>query len=100
MLPPDLQRFEHIRDCCDEIQKTIKRYGNSFEAFDDADYQRSVPFCILQIGKLSGRLSLEYRQATASRIQWGPNKGMRNLVAHTHCRSLVKQEYPKLLFSI
>ena len=37
MLPPDLQRLEHIRDCCDEIQKAIKRYGNSFEAFDDAD---------------------------------------------------------------
>lgn len=85
MLPPDLQRLEHIRDYCDEIQKTIERYGNSFEVFDDdADYQRSVSFCILQIGELSGRLSLEYRQATASRIQWGPIKGMRNLVAHSY----------------
>ena len=85
MLPPDLQRLEHIRDYCDEIQKTIERYGNSFEIFDDdADYQRSVSFCILQIGELSGRLSQEYRQATASRIQWGPIKGMRNLVAHSY----------------
>ena len=85
MLPPDLQRLEHIRDYCDEIQKTIERYGNSFEVFDDdADYQRSVSFCILQIGELSGRLSQEYRQATASRIQWGPIKGMRNLVAHSY----------------
>ena len=48
MLRPDLQRLEHIRDYCDEIQKTIKRYGASFEIFDsDADYQRSVSFCIL-----------------------------------------------------
>ena len=38
MLPPDLQRLEHIRDYCDEIQKTISRYGKSFELFDaDAD---------------------------------------------------------------
>ena len=35
MLPPDLQRLEHIRDYCDEIRKTIAWYGNSFEIFDD-----------------------------------------------------------------
>lgn len=55
MLQPDRQRLEHIRDYCIEIKKTIIRYGESFEAFDsDADYQRSVSFCILQIGELSG----------------------------------------------
>ena len=64
---------------------TTARYGNSFEIFDnDSDYQRSVSFCILQIGELSGGLSLEYRQATASQMQWGPIKGMRNLVAHNY----------------
>ena len=85
MLPPDAQRLAHIRDYCLEIKKTIERYGASFETFDsDPDYQRSVSFCILQIGELSGRLSPEYRQATASRIQWGPIKGMRNLVAHSY----------------
>ena len=85
MLQPDLQRIAHIRDYCVEIEKTIARYGNSFEIFDsDSDYQRSVSFCILQIGELSGGLSLEYRQATASQMQWGPIKGMRNLVAHNY----------------
>ncbi len=85
MLPPDLQRLKHIRDYCDEIEKTIRRYGDSFEQFDqDADYQRSISFSILQIGELSGGLSPEYRQATADRIQWGPIKGMRNLVAHSY----------------
>lgn len=85
MLRPDLQRLEHIRDYCDEIQKTISRYGKSFDVFDqDADYQRSVSFCILQIGELSGGLSAEFRQETADRIQWGPIKGMRNLVAHSY----------------
>ncbi|BAL00608.1 hypothetical protein OBV_34090 [Oscillibacter valericigenes Sjm18-20] len=85
MLSPDLQRLKHIRDYCTEIEKTIDRYGDSFEVFDrDADFQRSISFSILQIGELSGGLSAEYRQSTADRIQWGPIKGMRNLVAHSY----------------
>ena len=85
MMQPDLQRIAHIRDYCVEIQKTIVRYGDTFEAFDsDADYQRSVSFSSLQIGELSGGLSQEFRQATANRVQWGPMKGMRNLVAHNY----------------
>lgn len=85
MLSPDLQRLRHIRDYCAEIQKTITRYGKSFAVFDqDSDYQRSVAFCILQIGELSGGLSSEYRQATAKQMQWSAIKGMRNLVAHSY----------------
>ena len=69
---PDFQCLERIRDYRDEIQKTVARYGQSFETFDvDANYQRSVVFCILQIGRLVGGLSEEYRQKTVSRIQWG-----------------------------
>ena len=68
-----------------EIKKTIERYGASFETFDsDPDYQRSVSFCILQIGELSGKLSEEYRLETTKQIQWGPIKAMRNLVAHNY----------------
>lgn len=85
MMSPDLQRIKHIRDYCVEVEKTVARYGASFDVFDsDADYQRSVSFCILQIGELSGSLSQEYCQATANRVQWGPIKGMRNLVAHNY----------------
>ena len=85
MLPPDRQRLEHIRDYCREIEKTIARYGRDFSVFDaDPDYQRSVSFCILQIGELSGKLSEEFRQNTAQRIPWGPIRGMRNLVAHSY----------------
>ena len=84
MLSPDLQRIKHIDDCT-EIEKTVTRYGRAFAIFDsDPDYQRSVSFSILQIGELSGGLSQEYRQATADRVQWGPIKGMRNLVAHNY----------------
>ena len=82
---PDLQRLEHIRDYCAAIAATISRYGSTFEVFDaDEDFQRSVSFSILQIGELSGGLSQEFRQETASHIQWGPMKGMRNLVAHNY----------------
>ena len=85
MQSPDKQRISHIRDYCLEIQKTINRYGNSFDIFDhDADFQRSIAFCILQIGELGGGLSEEYRKATSHRVQWGPIKGMRNLVAHSY----------------
>lgn len=84
-MSPDLQRIKHIRDYCIAIRDTIARYGNSFEVYSqDADYQRSVSFSILQIGELSGGLSAEYKSKTADRIQWGPMKGMRNLVAHNY----------------
>lgn len=82
-MQPDLQRLAHIRDYCGEIERTIARYGNDFVVFDsDPDYQRSVSFSILQIGELSAGLTEEFRHETADRIQWGPMKGMRNLVAH------------------
>lgn len=84
-MQPDLQRIKHIRDYCNEIEKTMKRYGEAFDIFDtDADYQRSISFSILQIGELSGGLSAEFRKSTADRIQWGSMKGMRNLVAHNY----------------
>ena len=69
MTQPDHQRIQHIRDYCEEIRKTIERYGEGFAVFDqDADYQRSIAFSILQIGELSGGLSEEYRKATSSRV--------------------------------
>jgi uncharacterized protein with HEPN domain len=85
MMSPDLQRIKHIRDYCIAIGNTIERYGRSFTIYAaDPDYQRSICFSILQIGELSSGLSAEYRQATAHRVQWGPMKGMRNVVAHNY----------------
>lgn len=85
MLSPDLQRLAHICDYCVELEKTVARYGASFHAFErDADYQRSVSFCIMQIGELAGKLSPEFRRASAERVQWGSVRGMRNLVAHDY----------------
>lgn len=85
MTQPDMQRLAHIRDYCNEIESTVARCGRSFSTFAaDRDLQRSVSFSILQIGELAGGLSEEFRAATSDRIQWGPIKGMRNLVAHNY----------------
>ncbi|MCR4615112.1 MAG: DUF86 domain-containing protein [Clostridiales bacterium] len=83
MLSPDLQRLAHIKDYCVEIERTVERYGNSFEAFtSDIDYQKSISFSLLQIGELSGKLSEEFREQTSQNIPWSAIRGMRNLFAH------------------
>ena len=85
MQSPDWQRVEHIREYCEEIGKTIDRYGDSFEVFArDTDYQKSVSFSILQIGELSGKLSEAFRNETAAAVPWAAIKGMRNFFAHNY----------------
>lgn len=83
MQQADRQRLTHIYEYCVSIENAIGRFGNGFEAFDsDEDFQHALSFCLLQIGELGGGLSEEYRRETASRVQWGPMKAMRNMVAH------------------
>ncbi len=82
---PDLQRIEHIRDYCAEIEKTIERYGKSFDIFSlDTDYQKSVSFSILQIGELSGKLSEEFKNETSNLVPWSAIREMRNIFAHNY----------------
>ncbi len=105
MLPPDIQRLEHIRDYCCEIKSTIDRYGDSFEIFDaDTDYQKSISFSILQIGELSGNLSDVFRSETSGKIPWSAIRGMRNFFAHNYgsmSREVIwktaKEDIPSLL---
>ena len=85
MNSPDMQRIEHILEYCKEAEKTVQRYGKDFAIFtDDKDYQKSVIFDILQIGELSGKLSPEYRSATAELVPWVKVKGLRNIVVHNY----------------
>ena len=50
MLSPDLQRIEHIKDYCVEIEQTIVRYGNSIDVFPaDLDYQKSISFSLCRL---------------------------------------------------
>ncbi len=83
MQQADRQRLTHIYEYCVSIEKAIQRFGSDFQSFDsDEDFQHSLSFCLLQIGELGGGLSEEYRRETANRVQWGPMKAMRNMVAH------------------
>lgn len=83
MQQADRQRLTHIYEYCVSIEKAIQHFGSDFQSFDsDEDFQHSLSFCLLQIGELGGDLSEEYRRETANRVQWGPMKAMRNMVAH------------------
>ena len=79
----DVQRIKHIKQYCEDIAKTINRFGNSLDVFtDDWDYYNSVSMSIMQIGELSIGLSNEFKDATKERMPWGLIKGMRNHFAH------------------
>ena len=83
MLFPDLQRIEHIRDYCIDIEKAVQNHHASFEEFEaDIEFQYSMSFCILQIGELAKGLSDEFVDSTSYQIPWRKIRGMRNLVAH------------------
>lgn len=85
MLPPDLQRLEHIREYCCRIQKSLLRHRNSREEFNtDEEFQQSAAFSVLQIGELCNGLSEEYRRATGGRVQWNAIRGLRNIIVHAY----------------
>lgn len=85
MLPPDLQRLEHIRDYCCRIQKSLLRHNHSTEEFHaDEEFQQSVAFSVLQIGELCNGLSEEYRRSTGDQIQWNAIRGLRNIIVHAY----------------
>jgi uncharacterized protein with HEPN domain len=81
----DLDRIRHIRRYCEDIAKTIERFGRSFEHFTkDIDFCNSVSMSILQIGELSAGLSDDFKAATRSQMPWGLMRGMRNRFAHAY----------------
>ena len=83
MKDSDLLRLRHITKYCDDIAKSISRYGASFEIFsEDTDYLNSVSMSIMQIGELSIGLSEEFRSLTREQMAWGFIRGMRNMFAH------------------
>ena len=88
MMLPDLQRLSHIRDYCIEIQKTSTVMEILLTHLIPTRITSVLSlFSVLQIRELSGGPSQEFRQATANRVQWGPMKGMGNLVAHNYSGS-------------
>ena len=81
----DIQRIQHIKTYCEDIEETIVRFGQEYEIFaQDKDYFNSVSMSMMQIGELSAGLSDEFKNETSDQMQWGAIKGMRNLFAHAY----------------
>jgi len=79
----DLDRIRYIRQYCEDISKTIKRFGNSFNMFSqDMDYYNSISMSIMQIGELAGGLSDVFKDSTQTQMPWRLMKGMRNHFVH------------------
>ena len=95
--------LKHIIEYCGQIELTVERFGDDFEAFDtDVVYRNAVSLCILQIGELVGILSEDFKSNNDA-VPWGQIKKMRNIVAHkygsvdaTIVWDVVKDDIPEL----
>ena len=76
--------LKHIINYCNEIEQTIKRFGNEYQIFsEDKAFQYTVALCVLQIGELTTHLSEEFKDSY-NEIPWNQIKALRNLVAHNY----------------
>lgn len=76
--------LKKIKSYCAEIKKTQLFFGESYLDFkDNSIYKNAVALCILQIGELTGSLSVETKEQF-SEVPWRNIKGMRNIVAHKY----------------
>lgn len=83
-LDRNISILEHMISYCDQIEETVKRFGNDYELFaNDAIYRNAAALCILQIGELVGKLSDDFRAAHPG-VPWRQIKAMRNIVAHSY----------------
>ncbi len=79
----DISVLKHMLKYCNEIEKTINRFGNDIKKFkNDGDYKDSLSMKIFQIGELANHLTDEYLEETKNKINWNVIRGMRNRFAH------------------
>lgn len=79
----DIIILKHMLKYCNEIEKTIKRFGDSIDNFqNDNDYKDSLSMKIFQIGELANHLTDEYLEKTKNEMNWNAIRGMRNRFAH------------------
>lgn len=88
---------------CERIEKARKRFGESFEHFEnDPDYRDVVCMNIFQIGELANQISEETRSALED-IPWRQMYAIRNILAHAYIKiddeivwDTVMNDIPKL----
>ena len=84
MEPKDVFILESIIELCDRISDSVKRYGDSFEAFDsDLDFQDACELRIVQIGENVNSLSDSFKNSNPE-ISWRNIVGTRNIIVHDY----------------
>lgn len=79
----DFTILKHMLKYCDEISKTVERFGRKLDDFkNDNDYKDSLSMKIFQIGELANHLTDEYLEETKNEMNWNAIRGMRNRFAH------------------
>lgn len=79
----DISILKHMLRYCNEISKTVERFGNDIDTFEnDNDYKDSLSMKIFQIGELANHLTDEYLEKTKNEMNWNAIRGMRKRFAH------------------
>ena len=82
MRSEDRAVIEKMIAYCRDIETLMTRYNRSFDEYQaDIAFQYACSMCLIQIGKLAGRLSDE---AKSTGIPWHAIRAMRNLHAHDY----------------
>lgn len=78
--------IQKIIGYCDDISLLLGRFNNSYALYlTDIAFQYACNMCIIQIGELTSRLSVELKEETPN-IPWHAIRAMRNLHAHGYDR--------------
>ena len=80
----NVEVLRHIVGYCQEIEKTMERFGKKYELFsEDSVYQNAVALCVLQIGELTTHFTEDFKD-TYNGMPWNQIKALRNVVAHNY----------------
>ncbi len=73
----------HMKEYCEQIEKTFDMFGKNIEDFNsNVVFRNAISMPIFQIGELVNHLTEDYIVATQNDINWNEIRGMRNRFAH------------------
>jgi uncharacterized protein with HEPN domain len=84
VLKMNLNAIIQIMRYCKDIADAVLRFGNSYEALiNNKYYKNAVSMCVFQIGRLSVRLSEDFK-VKYNGVLYHEIKVMRNIIAHEY----------------
>ncbi len=73
----------HMKEYCEQIEKTFEIFGKNIEEFNkNVVFRNAISMPIFQIGELANHLTADYLTETQNDINWNEVRGMRNRFAH------------------